>query len=527
MKGLLLFIMTSIITGFYLLARSNDDTSYDTRSTSDILSELDELVEIRRVFINRREREADSLRRMFYTSTLPAEKIRLSFDLAMAEIYISTDSSIAAINRGFELALSVNDSISAERFVILRAKEYFFHGHIYEAFQDLEYAQLYGIHPRNWFIYHNTSKIIFITIAAFNDYQPFDGDLMKEGVGHALEEMSLLSETDPYYHFAAALAHMGRGEGKAMESALHKALALMDESHDIYHVANTVMGEYYHNIGDLDRAIRYYAIGAVTEVRKALLYEVAIMRLGEELTNTGDYSRAHRLLTVALENTLNSGSKFNLMRVSNAFVECAKQVERQKYERQVALVIAVVILAIFLAIIVKITIDKRRELESLRKAERQLSRSNLAKDTYIWEFMNLCSNYIESLDEYNRMCRRKIAAGQTDTLLEYIKSGVMLEQQRKKFYDVFDDAFLILFPDFVKQVNELIIPDKRFPEPYNVLTTELRLLALSRLGIDDSATIARVLGISTNTIYTYRNKMRSRAVNRNTFDEDVKRIDAV
>ncbi|MDE6171182.1 MAG: hypothetical protein K2F68_08505, partial [Duncaniella sp.] len=115
----------------------------------------------------------------------------------------------------------------------------------------------------------------------------------------------------------------------------------------------------------------------------------------------------------------------------------------------------------------------------------------------------------------------------TDTLLEYIKSGVMLEQQRKKFYDVFDDAFLILFPDFVKQVNELIIPDKRFPEPYNVLTTELRLLALSRLGIDDSATIARFLGISTNTIYTYRNKMRSRAVNRNTFDEDVKRIDAV
>mgnify|MGYP003314030398 CR=1 FL=1 len=37
------------------------------------------------------------------------------------------------------------------------------------------------------------------------------------------------------------------------------------------------------------------------------------------------------------------------------------------------------------------------------------------------------------------------------------------------------------------------------------LNTELRILALMRLGIDDSSRIAQMLNYSINTIYAYRN----------------------
>ncbi len=67
-------------------------------------------------------------------------------------------------------------------------------------------------------------------------------------------------------------------------------------------------------------------------------------------------------------------------------------------------------------------------------------------------------------------------------------------------------------------------PDKRISVTGNALTTELRILAFQRLGIDDAAKVARFLGLSLNTIYTYRNKIRSRAVNRDTFDNDVMNI---
>ena len=56
------------------------------------------------------------------------------------------------------------------------------------------------------------------------------------------------------------------------------------------------------------------------------------------------------------------------------------------------------------------------------------------------------------------------------------------------------------------------------------LTTEMRVLAFACLGIDDTNMIARFLGLSHNTIYTYRNRMRARALDRNTFDRSVQRI---
>ena len=168
---------------------------------------------------------------------------------------------------------------------------------------------------------------------------------------------------------------------------------------------------------------------------------------------------------------------------------------------------------------------KRREVKMLRITEERLSRANLAMETYISKFMNLSSDYIESLEDYNRVCRRKLTAGQTDDLLAYIKSDKVLDEARRKFYDVFDSALFNIFPDFTREVNELLQPDKQIvtPQPH-MLTTELRIAALTRLGIDDAAVIARFLGISTNTIYTYRNKLRNRAIDRNTFEDNLHKI---
>ena len=54
--------------------------------------------------------------------------------------------------------------------------------------------------------------------------------------------------------------------------------------------------------------------------------------------------------------------------------------------------------------------------------------------------------------------------------------------------------------------------------------SELRIVAFMRLGLDDSTQIAKFLGLSLNTIYTYRNKVKTRAINRDTFEKDVRNI---
>ena len=61
-------------------------------------------------------------------------------------------------------------------------------------------------------------------------------------------------------------------------------------------------------------------------------------------------------------------------------------------------------------------------------------------------------------------------------------------------------------------------------EDASKLTTELRVLALIRLGIQDNQKIADILRSSITTIYTYRSKLKSRARNKDTFEEDIRRI---
>jgi DNA-binding CsgD family transcriptional regulator len=45
-----------------------------------------------------------------------------------------------------------------------------------------------------------------------------------------------------------------------------------------------------------------------------------------------------------------------------------------------------------------------------------------------------------------------------------------------------------------------------------------------RLGIDDAAQLSRLLGLSINTIYTYRNKTKLRALDRENFEQNVLKI---
>ena len=59
-----------------------------------------------------------------------------------------------------------------------------------------------------------------------------------------------------------------------------------------------------------------------------------------------------------------------------------------------------------------------------------------------------------------------------------------------------------------------------------MLNTDLRILAFMRLGIEESPRIAQVLNYSLNTIYAYRNRLKSRAINRETFEADVMSINS-
>ncbi|MBP3589534.1 MAG: hypothetical protein J6J61_03065 [Muribaculaceae bacterium] len=164
-------------------------------------------------------------------------------------------------------------------------------------------------------------------------------------------------------------------------------------------------------------------------------------------------------------------------------------------------------------------------MNKMARLQRSLSDANRTKEVYISQFLELCSIYMDKLNQFSKIVTRKLAAGQADELYRMTKSGKFVDEQSREFYEVFDAAFLHIYPDFVADVNRLLRPDARIElHEGELLNTDLRILAFMRLGIDDSARIAQVLNYSLNTIYSYRNRIKGRAINRDTFENDVANI---
>jgi len=162
----------------------------------------------------------------------------------------------------------------------------------------------------------------------------------------------------------------------------------------------------------------------------------------------------------------------------------------------------------------------------LKEVNLRLVDSNRIKEQYVSQFMDLCTSYISKLDSYRHTLSRTVGSGGIDALMKELRSPHIVEQERKDFYKIFDESFLALFPNFISQVNGLLVHTAAFePKTSSKLNTELRILALIRLGITDSTKIAYFLNSSLSTIYNYRTKMRNSALgNRAEFEKQVQNI---
>ena len=168
-------------------------------------------------------------------------------------------------------------------------------------------------------------------------------------------------------------------------------------------------------------------------------------------------------------------------------------------------------------------LEKRNKL--IESVNNEMKEDNRIKDEYIGRFLELSSSLIHRGEErhklLNRLARDKNMAG----LYAELKNSGPIYETTRLFYDNFDTAFLNIYPDFIIEVNKLMTPDNQFvTEGSQKLTTELRILALIRLGISDNQKIADILRSSITTVYTYRSKLKARALSKDSFEDDIRLI---
>jgi hypothetical protein len=156
----------------------------------------------------------------------------------------------------------------------------------------------------------------------------------------------------------------------------------------------------------------------------------------------------------------------------------------------------------------------------------RLNESNRVKEEYIGRFLSLCSQYVDKLDNYRKMVNKKMKNKELDDLFQITRSTEFKEKEIEELYANFDSVFIHLFPRFVDDFNAMLKPEvQSHPKDTYTLTTDIRIFALIRLGIDDSSKIAEFLHYSVNTIYNYRARIKNGALNeRENFEKHVKEL---
>lgn len=302
----------------------------------------------------------------------------------------------------------------------------------------------------------------------------------------------------------------------------------------------------YAMLDDVDKAILWYARSAKSDLLVPKYEYRSLYELAGLLNRRGDIERAYSYITRSIEDAVQSNAQIHkqfayqlLPIISNSYDSLMRQKNRQMKYTLIAMGIVLGLLIIMSLVLLrekkKVTLAERQTKDSneqLRKLNAELhdyvillQETNEIKDSYLGRYLNMCSDYIDGLDRYRSSLRKTGKEG--GDVMAALKSKAFMEAELEEFYTQFDATFLDLFPDFIPQVNELLQEDKRisYKPKERLLSTELRVLALIRLGVNDSARIAQFLRRSVSTIYNYRVKMRNAAnVDREEFENRLMKI---
>ena len=166
--------------------------------------------------------------------------------------------------------------------------------------------------------------------------------------------------------------------------------------------------------------------------------------------------------------------------------------------------------------------------KALQDSNDEFEYTNTKRESMANAFIMLCYQYIERSDNQRKLVIRKIKANQQNELLSMLSSSKRGAEESQNFFSHFDKIFLSLYPSFVKELNTLLVPEAQIqPTENNELTPTLRVAALIRLGITESAKIAGILSYSPQTIYNYRSTLKNSAIDKEHFDENLQKVCSV
>lgn len=360
-----------------------------------------------------------------------------------------------------------------------------------------------------------------------------------------------IAPKDSYdYIFNQATYICEAGDTNKAIQMLEDYLLKLEEGTRAYSIVTSTLAFFYQTKEMHQQQERYLLLSAISDERCAIRENNSLRILSEILMNRGNNDDAYRYLLQAISEARFYGSRIRMMQVGRMAPQILQlyDAERTQTQQRTNLLLAIIsFISLVLAGIIVYTLRLYRKkhaaglqiiemnkilakhTEEIETVNTQMKEANRIKEEYIGRFLELSSMLLSNTEQRMKQLNRLARERKLEELYAELKTMEPVITGIRTFHSHFDTAFLNIYPHFISEVNKLLTPENQFITDNDGatakrLTTELRILALIRLDITDNQEIADILRSSITTIYTYRSKLKAKALNKETFEDDVRKI---
>ncbi len=517
-------------------------TPLHANKVDSLLKVLDKAIHNRAVYLAAKIHRIDAIKGQLKSHPAAMKRYEIQNQLIFEYQTLNCDSSLAYIDGNIAIANQLNDKMLMTESQVKLAFVLSISGLFTQAWDVLKQIDYDGLPQHLKVLYHWSTIRYYENLIKYTDHDNYNREYESEIAKSRSSLMGLLDPNSDMY--LKEKSFKLKAEGMFKESGDIQLHLFKKEKSDTHGYGMSAMGiaMIAKELGKAQLAEEYLIMAAITDVRLAIKENESLLTLAIYLNKKGDVNRAFAYIQAALDdaNYYNSRFRNTVIARTQPIIEAtylAKIDQQRKNLRLYAIVISIFAVILILTLYflfkqMKIVSRARKKLNmtngQLILVNHKLDEANLVRERYIGYYLNQCAVYLEKLDDFRKNVYRKVKRRQLDDLQQLTSSNESLEKYAQDLYADFDRTFLEVYPNFVDEFNNLLRPDEQYQLKKDKLNTELRIFALIRLGISDVNQIAIFLRYSMQTIYNYKSKVKSKAIDdAQHFEEKVRKLGGV
>ena len=524
--------------------------------TQQLRQKLDNLLEQRKALIDNKNKDINRLKKNLTTSENTLKRLQ-TYEQLFEEYYVfQFDSAMTYLNKGIKLAKETQNTYYYNSNTISKAELLSIGGLYNEAIHEIEQVDTTVLDKAQHFEYYFSLFRIHTYWADFCNDKTYTPIHRLKAQEYLKKTMPFCDETDKTYeYYLGEYAVFVLNNPQAARAHYIKAIKQLPQNSRFYAMSCFALSGSYGNEGNTEKQEEFLLLSSIADIENCTMENFALQNLAMYIFehNKDELDLAQQYIQTALEDAHFYNNRLRIIEISSklpVIVSSYQQTLNQRNKVQMTAIIVISLLLLFLLSAVFYIVKQTKRLsiqqQELQKNNNQLSElnrqqkelntqlhglnallvdTNSKRERLAKLYIDLCAKYIARLKKQQTLVKRKIKANQTTELLSQLSSERLSEEDAATFLSRFDKAFLDLYPDFTEELNSLLLPEGQIQNKNtDELTTEQRIMALIRLGVKESAEIADLLFYSPQTIYNYRSVLKGKAINKETFEEEVMKL---